>query len=137
MPQGWDPPDVTNIVAFEIPDEEADGQLIDVLVRVLLADGLGARRTGADRFEVAADAESEMEWCSVGEMLFGRALADVGERAWCHTVPGGRDAAPSEVGRRVSRIVRGLADSSAGATMGSWQVLSGGHDETAPIRGGR
>jgi hypothetical protein len=98
------PPPSVGIDVNTIGDEG----LVDVVVRVLLADGLSARKTGPDRLEAGPRGGLTMEWCCVGEMLFGRALADIGERAWVHTISAGVVVAPAEIGRGIARIVRGL-----------------------------
>jgi hypothetical protein len=85
-----------------------DESMVDVVVRVLLADGLTARKTGPDRLEVGPRSGLSMEWCCVGEMLFGRALEDMAERPWAHSVSAGVVVAPSEIGRGIARIVRSL-----------------------------
>lgn len=87
----------------------ADNPLVDVLVRVLVADGLEARRTAPDRLEVTSPKGIEMEWCCVGDLAFGRRLADMGEAAWLHRVDAGPAVAPFEAGRQVGRIVRGIS----------------------------
>lgn len=83
--------------------------LVDVLVRILIADGLAAHRTGADRFEVSAASGPAMEWCCVSDVIFGRSVADFGEASWVHRLDAGAATAPFEIGRKLSVIVRSRA----------------------------
>ena len=83
--------------------------LVDVLVRILVADGLSAHRTGVDRFEVSAASGPAMEWCCVSDVLFGRSTAEYGEASWVHRLDAGTATAPFEIGRKLAVIVRSRA----------------------------
>ena len=87
----------------------ADNPLVDVLIRVLVADALMARRTAGDRLEVSTQTGQTMEWCCVGDLAFGRSTADQGEASWLHRINVGGMVAPTAAGVEIGRIVRGLA----------------------------
>ena len=101
---------VSDLPVAEIAAPAAPPQnpLVDVLVRVLVADALIARRTASDRLEVSTPTGQTMEWCCVGDMAFGRSTADQGEASWLHRINVGGVVAPTEAGREIGRIVRGL-----------------------------
>lgn len=88
------------------PQHTADAPLVDVLVQVLIADGLTARRTAQDRLVVTTISGASTEWCCVAGLVFGRSTAGLGEASWVHRLSAGLEVAPFELGREVSRIVR-------------------------------
>ena len=82
---------------------------VDIIVRVLVADGLTATRTAPDRLEVSGRSGAAMEWCFIAGVAFGRSTADLGEASWIHRVPTAGTGAPAEIGGSIGRIVRALA----------------------------
>ena len=81
---------------------------VDALVRVLLADGLAARRSGLDRLEVSWSGRGAMEWCYLGDLVLGRALDGVDPTAWTHRHVPARNTAIADTGRAIGRSVRTL-----------------------------
>ena len=102
---------VTDLMAAEaFAPAVMDQPLAEVLVRILVADGLNAQLTSPDRFEVSTATGKTMEWCCIAGVAFGRKVGDQGEAAWVHRVPAGGVGvvAPAEIGREIGRIVRGM-----------------------------
>ena len=83
---------------------------VEALVRILLADGLVASRTGPDRLQVSWAAggtrSGTMEWCWLGDLVIGRVLEDGDPTAWTHRHVPDRGNALADTGRAIGRTVR-------------------------------